>query len=106
VGTPKVKTRRRFFYLRLAGCEDSVLLKKHSDSIRSTLGAVRDSGLGTAKDPKSAWIELGAKDHVQTIADVRQGLSMLVIDVPEIVEIDRGEGPTQARQLDLFAGAS
>lgn len=101
-----MKTRRRFFYLRLAGCEDPALLKQHSESIRSTLGAVRDSGLGTAKDSKSAWIELGAKDHVQTIADVRQGLSLLAIVVPEIVEIDRGEGPTQAKQLDLFAGAT
>lgn len=100
-----MKTRRRFFYLRFASC-DSVTLKKFSDGIRSTLGSVRDSGLGTAKDPKSAWIELGAKDHVQTIADVRQGLNLLAIhDVPEIVEIDRGEGPTQAKQLDLFVGA-
>lgn len=99
-----MKSRRRFFYLRIASC-DSVLLKKHSDAVRSTLGTVRDSGLGTAKDPRSAWIELGAKDHVQTIADVRQGLNLLAIDVPEIVEIDRGEGPTQAKQLDLFAGA-
>jgi hypothetical protein len=104
-----MKSRRHFFYLRLANCESPSQLKRLADAIRSSLGSIRDSGLGTAKDPKSAWVELGAKDHVVTIADVRQGLNLLTIethDVPEIVEIDRGEGPAQAKQLDLFVGAS
>ena len=98
-----MKTRRFHFYLRIPSC-DTTRLMRIADKVRS-LGAVRDSGMGTAKDPHSGWLELYAKDWIVSIPALRQNLNLLGIDegtVPEIVEIERGEGKAQAKQLDLF----
>lgn len=93
-----------YFYLRVANCPGPGELSRFWEQI-SSLGHARDSGFGTAKDPSAGWIELWAKGHLRTIPDVRQGLRLLGVapeQVPEVVEIDRGEGKAQARQLDLF----
>lgn len=98
-----MKSRRQHFFLRIANCDTSMVMRI-ADKVR-TLGSVRDSGMGTAKDPKSGWVELYAKDWIASIPSLRQNLNLLGIDekaVPEIVEIERGEGKAQAKQLDLF----
>ena len=102
-----MKSRRFHFYLRFVEC-NAWELSQLSERLRP-IGTVRDSGLGTAKSPKSGWVELHVRDWINSIPALRQQLKLLNFPddaVPEIVEIDRGEGKTQAKQLDLFSGAS
>lgn len=94
---------RSHFYIRFASC-DYARLQQLVEQLRP-LGAVRDSDVGTVKDPQSSWVELYAK--FDTIERVREQLTVHGVDndhVPEVVQIDRGEGRAQARQLDLFGG--
>ena len=95
-----MRARWRYYYVRIADCETRFYLNK----IEREIKGVRDSDLGTAKDPKSAWIEFST-EHLDTVLAVRQHLSLTFPDAhfPEVIEVTKGEGRTQSRQLDLFA---
>jgi hypothetical protein len=94
--------RGYFYYFRLENCGDLQL--RIAVRLLQSIGRVRASGLGTAKDRHSAWVELRARDSLSSIAEIRAALKTLDLpcSVPDIVEIDLGEGSTQAKQLDLF----
>lgn len=98
-------TRRRYFYLRLA-CESSVALAGFVERIKP-VGHIQDSGLSTAKNSYSTWIELWTVPRISDINVLRLELARIGVEdlVKEILEISRGEGKIQAKQLDLLAKA-
>lgn len=100
-----MRAKHPCYYVRIAECDRRELLTV-IDKVR-TLGSITDSGVSTAKDPKSAWLELRAKDWLVSVEAVRQNFTLVGVDnarMVEVVPIDRGEGKVQAKQLDLFGG--
>lgn len=95
--------KRHYFYLRLA-CESSIALVGFVERTKS-IGHIQDSGLSTAKNTYSTWIELWAVPRISDVNALRLELARIGVEdlVQEIVEISRGEGKVQAKQLDLLA---
>lgn len=90
------------FYVQLAACSEAKSFES-SRKIVAKIGRVRDKGLGTAEDPDAGWFEV--LSSCSSIAEVRQALS-LGPRVQKVIEIDKGEGKLQAKQLSLFGGLS
>lgn len=95
--------KRRYFYLRLA-CESSVALAGFAERTQS-VGHVQNSGLSTAKNAYSSWVELWTIPGISDVNALRLELARIGVEdlVQEIIEISRGEGKIQAKQLDLLA---
>ena len=88
------------FYVQVSGCEDAKSLES-TRKIVAKIGRVRDKGRGTAEDPYAGWFEI-ASSTCSSIAGVREALGHLGTRVQKVIEIDKGEGRLQAKQLSLF----
>lgn len=102
-------SKNRRFYLRFnAPCGEQpgiAVLEEFQARVRN-LGRCWDSGVGTAKDKGSMWVELHARANLQTIEAVRDAVTKAApsASLQEVVEIDYGEGRLQSKQLDLLKG--
>lgn len=92
---------RNAFFVEVLGCRSQSELDQ---IVQEASGVVRvdDSGLGTADDPNSAWLEV--RSSVESIARLRRRLSKREFypRVRNVVQVRCGEGKTLAKQLGLF----
>lgn len=91
-----------FFFVQVA-CEADARSFETIRKLVARVGRVRDKGRGTSEDPQAGWFEVSSTT-CGSIAEVRAVLQPLGVQVQKVLEIDRGEGKLQARQLSLFGG--
>lgn len=89
-----------WFFVQVSGCEDAKSLES-TRKLVAKVGRVRDKGLGTVEDSRAGWFEVSSST-CSSVAAVRETLQPLGTRVQQIIEIDKGEGKLQAKQLSLF----